>query len=79
VIALVLTWTLLLAGGPSAESYDGLVARGLALGREGRFEDAGRAFDAAILETRRAPRRGANGAGSNSWRSITTGQRGIFR
>jgi len=50
VIALALAGALLLSGGPSAESYDDLVTRGLALGREGRFEDAGRAFDAAILE-----------------------------
>ncbi len=49
MIALALAGALLLSSGPPADSYDGLVARGLALGREGRFEDAGRAFDAAIL------------------------------
>ncbi len=51
MIALALAVALLLAGGSAAaESYDGLVARGLALGRAGRLEDAGRALDAAIRE-----------------------------
>jgi outer membrane protein assembly factor BamA len=48
MIALVLA-ALLLSSGP-ADSYDGLVARGLVLGREGRFEEASRSFAAAILE-----------------------------
>ena len=48
MIALALAATLLVPAGSSGESYDGLVARGLALGREGRLEDATRAFDAAI-------------------------------
>jgi surface antigen-like variable number repeat protein len=47
VIALALAGALLLSS-PPADSYDGLFALGLARGHEGRFEDAGRAFDAAI-------------------------------
>ena len=50
MIALALAGALLLSSGPAADSYDGLVARGLARGREGRFEGAGRSFDAAILK-----------------------------
>jgi outer membrane protein assembly factor BamA len=50
VIVLALAGALLLSGSPPADSYDGLVSRGLARGREGRFEDAAVAFDAAILK-----------------------------
>jgi len=50
VIALALLGALLSSSGPPTDSYDRLVARGLTLGRQGRWEGAGRAFDAAILE-----------------------------
>jgi hypothetical protein len=37
-----------LAEGPAEGGYDALVAQGIALGREGRLDEAARAFDAAI-------------------------------
>jgi hypothetical protein len=46
VTALTLAAALLLAPGASAE-YDDLVARGVALGRDGRLEEAGEALDEA--------------------------------
>ncbi len=49
MLALALAGALLLSGGARPDPYDGLVSRGIDLGREGRFEDAARAFDAAIL------------------------------
>ena len=55
MIVLALAGALLLTGNPSLDSYEGLVARGLARGREGRLEDAGRAFDAAILRDSSRP------------------------
>ncbi len=49
MIALALAGALLLSSKLPADSYEGLVARGLTLGRAGRFEEAGHALDAAIL------------------------------
>ena len=55
MIALALAGALLVSPGPPPNSYEALVARGLDLGREGRFDDASRAFDAAILENPSRP------------------------
>lgn len=49
MITLALAGALLLCSALPADSYESLVARGLTLGRAGRFEDAGHALDAAIL------------------------------
>ena len=49
MLALTLSGALLLCAAHPPDPYEGLVARGLTLGRQGRLEDAGRAFDAAIL------------------------------
>src|SRR5260370_5971025 len=48
MLALALAGALLLSGGARPDPYEGLVSRGIDLGREGRFEDAARAFDAAL-------------------------------
>ncbi len=50
MIALALAGVLQLSAGSPTVSYEDLVARGLACGRRGRFEDAGRSLDAAILK-----------------------------
>jgi tetratricopeptide (TPR) repeat protein len=48
VTLVALAAILLLADGPAEGGYDDLVARGVALGREGRLDEAAQAFDAAI-------------------------------
>ncbi len=50
MIALALAGGLLLSGGAPVDCYDGLVSRGLALGRQGRLAEAARSFDDAILK-----------------------------
>jgi tetratricopeptide repeat protein/surface antigen-like variable number repeat protein len=48
LIAAALAAILLLAEDSAVRDYDALVAQGISLGREGRLEEAARAFDAAI-------------------------------
>jgi hypothetical protein len=55
VIAVALATALLLSEAPAEEGYDALVSRGVALGREGRYEEAARTLDAAVARDASRP------------------------